>query len=361
MAPSILCNNLIAVFNLRLMAAATVHDLLATLQKGNIPPVMIIFGEEGYFLDQITHWVEQNAISEADRGFNQQVFFGKEAKVMDILDAAQSFPMMAEKKVIIVKEAQEVSDADREEGNKKLLRYFEKPNPTTILLWVVRNEKPDGRKAAWKFATSKGFLFEAPKMKEYQIPEFIHKYLALKQIKANPDAVQQLLDLVGADLVKVVNELDKLLLNLKPQQVLNSDMVLANVGLSREFNIFELQKALVMRDTPKALKIVRYFAANPKASPLIPNVAMLFTFFSKVLLAHGVAGQPEAVVAKTIGVPPFAVKDYLAAVRVFPRRKLAHILHLLHLADLRSKGMGGTEAMGEEAIYTELVMGVVLG
>lgn len=334
------------------------EQVLASLKKRQFAPVYFLQGEETFYIDLISDYIEKHALAEHEKGFNQMVLYGKDITVGNLLTQARRFPMMAERQVIIVKEAQDIQDLGREEAQKLLESYMERPVPSTILVINHKYKSLDGRKSLAKTIDAKAILVDSRKLYDNKIPEWITGYVKEKEYSIHPGATQLLADFIGNDLSRLSNEIDKLLINFKEKTEINADMVQKYVGISKEFNSFELQKALIGRDVLKANQIIQYFEANPKSNPLIQVVATLFSFFSKVLLAHDSKDKSDAGLAKALGVNPFFVKDYIQAMRTYPLLKVIRIIHHLRTADLQSKGVDAGQAT-EGQILKELVFKIL--
>ncbi|MBB6610151.1 DNA polymerase III subunit delta [Pontibacter sp. Tf4] len=338
--------------------AHTPEGILEQLQKRNFAPVYFLQGEEPYYIDLISDYIEQHALQEHEKGFNQVVIYGKDVDVATVLLQAKRFPMMAERSVVIVKEAQSIQDIDKEDGAKQLEAYLSNPLPSTILVFAYKHKTLDGRKSLSKAFAQHAVMLTTKKLWENQVPAWVTNYLKSKGIKATPQAVQQLSEFIGSDLSRLANEIDKLLLNLKPGQTIDERVVLENVGISKEYNIFELQAALIAQDALKANRIINYFEANPKNNPVIPNIGMLFSFFSKLLSLHGAADKSDAGLKKLLGQQAWKLKEYQHAMRLYPINRVADIVHYIREADLQSKGITGGD-MSEADIMRELVFKIL--
>ena len=265
---------------------------------------------------------------------------------------------MAERQVVIVKEAQELPDLAKEAGEKFLNAYIQNPLPSTILVFCHKYKTLDGRKSLGKNMDKYCVLVNTKKMYDNQLPEWINKFIAEKGAKINPKAALLLAENIGNDLSRLANEIEKLLINIKDKKEIDELLVEKYVGISKDYNVFELQKALTNRDVVKANRIINYFEANTKNNPIIPTLAALFGFFNKILLVHGSEDKSDGGIAKTLGVNPFFAKDYTAAARSFPVQKAINVIHYLHEADLRSKGIGSA-TMEEGQIMKELIFKIL--
>lgn len=336
----------------------TPEGILEQLQKRQFAPVYFLQGEEPYYIDLISDYIEEHALQEHEKGFNQVVIYGKDVDVATVLLQAKRYPMMSDRSVVIVKEAQSILDIEKEEGMKQLEAYLQHPLPSTILVFCYKHKSLDGRKSLAKAVSKQAVLLTTKKMYDNQVPAWVNSYLKQKNTRATPQAVLLLSEYIGADLSRLANEIDKLLLNLKPGATIDERVVQENVGISKEYNIFELQSALIARDALKVHRIIQYFEANPKNNPLIPNLSLLFAFFTKLLSLHTAADKSEGGVRKSLGNRGFLVKEYMQALRVFPLQRCVDIIHFVRVADLQVKGITGGD-MSEAAILRELAFKIL--
>ncbi|MBJ6117924.1 DNA polymerase III subunit delta [Pontibacter sp. BT310] len=338
--------------------AHTPESILEQLQKRNFAPVYFLQGDEPFYIDQISDYIEANALQEHEKGFNQVVVYGKDVDVATVLLQAKRFPMMADRSVVIVKEAQSILDIEKEDGAKQLEAYLKNPLPSTILVFAYKHKTLDGRKALSKAFAQHSVMLTTKKLYDNQVPAWVNNYLKTKNIKATPQAVLHLSEFIGSDLSRLANEIDKLLLNLKPGQTIDEKVVLENVGISKEYNIFELQAAIIAQDVLKANRIINYFEANPKNNPLIPNIGMLFSFFTKLLSLHAAADKSEAGLKKLLGQQAWKLKEFQHAMRVYPIARVVDIIHYIREADLQSKGISGGD-MSEADTLRELMFKIL--
>ncbi|MCJ8163699.1 DNA polymerase III subunit delta [Pontibacter sp. E15-1] len=336
----------------------TSEGILEQLKKRQYAPVYFLQGEEPYYIDLISDYIEEHVLQEHEKGFNQVVIYGKDVDVATVLLQAKRFPMMSEKSVVIVKEAQSIQDIEKEEGMKQLETYLNHPLTSTVLVFCFKHKTLDGRKALAKTIGKHAVLLTTKKLYDNQVPAWVNSYLKQQGVRATPQAVVLLSEFIGADLSRLANEIDKLLINLKPGATIDERVVQENVGISKEYNIFELQSALIARDALKAYRIIQYFEANPKNNPLIPNLSLLFSFFTKLLSLHTSADKSEGGVRKSLGNRGFLVKEYMQALRVFPLARCVDIIHGIRVADLQVKGITGGD-MSDAAILRELVFKVL--
>jgi DNA polymerase III subunit delta len=336
----------------------TADEILVKLKNKQYAPIYFLQGEEPYYIDLIADYIEANVLSESEKGFNQVVMYGKDADVATILLQAKRYPMMAERQVVIVKEAQATVDIDKESGIKQLETYFQNPLPSTVLVFCYKHKVLDGRKAFAKTVNKHAVLLTTKKLYDNQVHGWINSYLKSKGLQINPKATMLLSEYIGADISRLANEIEKLSINLKEGQTITEQMVQENVGISKDYNIFELQTALINQDVLKANRIVNYFEANPKNNPLIPNITLLFSFFAKLLGLHAAPDKSESAINRSLGNRSFLVKEYLQAMRVFHYARTVQIIGFIRQADLQSKGIeGGNMSDGE--ILRELVFKIL--
>jgi DNA polymerase-3 subunit delta len=332
--------------------------ILDRLMAGKYDPVYLLQGEETYYIDLISDYIEQHALTESEKGFNQVVVYGKDSSMASILTNARRFPMMAEIQVVIVREAQDIPDLNKEAGAKLLLDYLTKPSPTTVLVLCHKHKTLDKRKELGKKAEQLAVSATFKKPYDNQLADFVLEYVDQKKYAIEEDAARILAEYVGNDLNRLANEVDKILISHDRKETISITKVMANVGISREYNIFELQKALINRDWLQAAKISNYFVANPKKNPGIPIVAFLYSFFSKLLAAHGVGDRSSQGLVSSLKISPYAAKDYVAALQRYSQPKALEIVSLLRAADLKLKGVNvGSEDEGQ--ILKEVVFRIM--
>ena len=320
--------------------AATYEEIMSDLKNRIFRPVYFLAGEEPYYIDLITDYIEEKVLPESEKSFNQMVLYADDTNIASIIDVARRFPMMSSHQVVIIKEAQSLKKID------DLAIYLEKPLASTILVFSYKYKTLDKRTKLFKTLESHSVYFESPRLRDYQIPGWIDRYLMKKGIKTDPSAGAMLTEYLGTDLHKIANELDKLIITLpggKP--VITTELIEKNIGISKDYNNFELQKAIGERNILKSNMIVRYFADNPKDNPMTLTVASLFGFFSKLLQYHYLTDKSKNNVAASLKVNPFFVRDYESAAVKYNVAKTVQIISLLRTFDMRSKGFGdaGTE------------------
>ncbi len=316
--------------------------------------VYFLHGEEAFFIDRIAEEIERFGLQEHERDFNLTVVYGKDTTPEALVDACLRFPMMAERQVVVLREAQ----TWRIDAFDKLEAYFNKPTPTTVLVICHKHKKADGRKNWLKNLAKKQVVFTSEKLKDENLPEWIQLYVSSHKRRIGPVESKLLADHLGSDLGKLTNEVEKLCLVTEQGGTITSDLIQRNVGISKEYNIFELQKAMGTGDHLRAQRIA-HFLASDKNSPLVFTVGLLSSYFAKVSVVHANPGKPQAELASVLKVPPFFVRDYAQAARYYPPAKLAQVHHLLREADLRSKGVDNSSADDGE-LLRELVARVML-
>ena len=332
------------------MAKYTYETIMSELKNGTFRPVYYLMGEEGYFTDRITDYIMENALNEVERDFNLTVYYGLDSDIDTIVTAAKRFPMMAERQVIVVKEAQMLKNID------SLLFYLQAPQPTTVLVFAHKNGAIDKRKKVATELERTGVVLDSKKMRDDQLPAFINSYLREKGLSADNKSVLMMRESVGADLSRLAGEIDKLAIAL-PQGSVNitPELVEEHIGISKEYNNFELQNALVNKDILKANKIIQYFARNPKKNPIQMTLALLFSFFSNVMMCYYAPDKSERGVAEFLGLKSaWGVGDYIKAMKNYRAMHVMEILHLIRLADAQSKGAEGPQVPDGE-IMRELL------
>ncbi|NQZ75185.1 MAG: DNA polymerase III subunit delta, partial [Ekhidna sp.] len=329
-------------------------QILKDVSANQFAPIYFLQGEETFFIDSIVKIIEENALEESQKGFNQVVLYGKDTNLAEVLGAAKRYPMMGERQVVIVKEAQEIREWTKEDRQALILNYLENPLASTILVFAYKYKSIDKRTKFGKAVEKHSVFLNAKKLYDNQIPDWIHSYCKSKNVNIDQRAVLMLSESIGNNLQRLANEIEKLLLNVKEGQPIDEAMVQRYVGISKDYNIFELQNALSALDRKKAFKIVDYFASNPGNNPMVLTIYSLFSYFSKLLLIHHSSDKNERALASAIGVNPFFVKDYLKAARNYPLGKVVENIKFLHEADMQSKGIGHATKK-EGPVLTELV------
>jgi DNA polymerase III subunit delta len=328
----------------------TAPEILKDLKNRKFKPLYLLHGEEPYFIDMLGNYIEHNLLSDAEKGFNQTVVYGKDTDMMTVLNAAKRYPMMSDYQVVLVKEAQDMKWG-KDDGDGKtidpLLSYLEKPLPSTILVFCYKYGKFDKRKKTYKAIDKNGVVFESATLYDNKVPGWIEDFVKEKGYRINAQAAALLGEYLGNDLSKVANELDKLMLNVNSGQEITSKEIQDNIGISKEYNVFELQAALARKDAVKVNRIINYFEANQKANPMVVVLGTLNNYFSKVLRYHYATDKSPNGIARELGVSPFFVKDYETAARTFNYGKTMQVIGLLREYDLKSKGVDSNADNGQ--------------
>ena len=326
----------------------TYDQILSAIHKKEFAPVYFLTGEEPYFIDMISDTIENEALDEADRAFNQIVLYGRDVDVETIANHARSFPMMGDRMVVIVKEAQDVKDLERFEA------YLDTIPETTLLVFVYKYKKFDKRKTLAKKIDKAGVWFESKKLYDSNIHGWIQNYLKADGYSITPKATQMLADFLGTDLHKIANELMKLTIALPKNKSIDDADVERNIGISKDYNVFELQNAIGSRDVLKANRIVSYFGDNGKDNPLLVTAITLYGYFTKLIKLHCAQDKSQGNLASVLGVNPFFVKDYLTAARNYPPQVCIRNISILREFDMKSKGYESGET-SEKDLYREMI------
>jgi DNA polymerase-3 subunit delta len=328
----------------------TYDVILRDLKNKIYHPVYLLEGEEPYYIDIVSSFIENNVLPEAERSFNQVILYGKETTANEIRQRAINYPMFSNYQVLVVKEAQMLKKWE------DLLNYVEKPVKSTILVICHKYDNFDKRTKVAKAIQQHGVIMTTKKLYDNQVPEWIHQYLKERNFEIQPQAAAMIVEYVGNELSRVSNELEKLILNVPPGKEISTDDIEENIGISKEYNTFELNKALATKDILKANRIINYFASNERSNPLVLTMGSLFTYFSKIWLIHQARPRTDAELGELLSlrVMPVILNEYKMAARNYPLQKTEQIITLLHEYDLRSKGInnGGT---GGGMLLKELV------
>jgi DNA polymerase III subunit delta len=327
-------------------------QILVDLKNKNYKPVYFLMGEESYFIDLITDYIANNVLNETEKVFNQLMLYGKDVDAIAVIEASRRFPMMANHQVIIVKEAQNIKNIE------ELVHYTEKPLKSTILVINYKYKILDKRKKLYNSLGKYGVVFNSEKLYEDKIPGWISKYLSQRKFSITPEASILLTEFLGNDLGKIVNELNKLLISIPVNSNITPDIIEKNIGASKDYNNFELQKALVARNVLKANRIIDYFDKNPKENPIILTVTLLFSFFSKIFTYHFLKDKSKGAVAGALKINPYFVSDYETAAKRFSPAKLVEIISALRETDVKSKGVGNT-SVSDHDLLRELIFKIM--
>lgn len=330
--------------------------LINEINKKEFKPIYLLHGEEPFYIDELDKVIIQAALEEDQRDFNQMIFYGKDADLNSILEEAKSFPMMAERRLVVVREAQDLKFKDDKDNrdSEKFEKYCENPNPTTVLVFEYKYKTFDKRKKVFKHITNKGAVFQSDKVKDYNLVQWINAFLQQKKYGITPKAAQLLADSIGNNLARIANELLKLELLLKEGTTINEIHIEENIGISKEYNVFELVNAISSRDTLKAFRIIDYFEHTPKSGPLVVVISNLFTFYVRLMRIHFNKGKHPDQLAKELGMHPFAVKQLVQASNLYPPKIAARNIDFLQEYDLKSKGIGNSSS-SEAGLMKELI------
>ena len=330
----------------------SVEKIITDWKKKSFKPIYWLEGEEEYFIEKVIAYAEHNILSKSEVSFNLSVFYGKDAGWADIVNACRRYPMFAERQVVILKEAQQMKDVE------KLETYIENPLSSTIFVVSYKGKKLDARKKFAKLVKERGVLVTTKKMYDSQLPEWTKELLQSKGLSISQKGLALLVDHIGNDLIRIENEIDKILVNLGKRTNITEEDIEEYIGVSKDFNVFELQTALASKDIARAIRIIQYFQANPKAAPIQLVLPSLYSFFSKVFMIFGAGESDEKAMAAVIGVNPYFINDYLKASRLYTYPEIENVLMLLHHYNLKSVGVGdtGTE---DASLLKELVVKIM--
>ncbi|MCB6231416.1 DNA polymerase III subunit delta [Flavobacterium psychrophilum] len=327
-----------------------VLKIINDIKAGNIKPIYFLMGEEPYYIDKLSEYIEKNILQEHERDFNQTVLYGRDVTIEDVVSNAKRYPMMADRQVVIVKEAQDlIRTID------KLESYAENPQPTTVLVICYKYKTLDKRKKITKILAQKGVVYESKKLYENQVGEWLKRVLSGKKLNIEPKASAMLVDFLGTDLSKIANELDKLAIILPQGSTITPAIIEENIGFSKDFNIFEFRKAIGERNQLKSYKIADHFAQNPKDNPMVVTTSLVFSFFIQLLKYHGLKDKNPKTVAPILAVSPFFLKDYDIALRNYPMKKVSQIVASLRDIDVKSKGVGAN-ALPQSDLLKEMLV-----
>ncbi|TDT45005.1 DNA polymerase III delta subunit [Maribacter spongiicola] len=328
-------------------------QIVNAIKKGQISPIYFLYGEEAYFIDKISDYIAANVLNEEEKGFNQMVLYGRDVSIEDIVGNAKRYPMMAERQVVIVKEAQHLSRTI-----ENLSSYAENPQQSTVLVICYKYKKLDKRKKLHKIVKKNGVIFESKKLYENQVSDWLRKHLVSRGYTISHKAALLLVEYLGTDLGKISKELDKLKLVLPKQTEINPQHIEEHIGISKDYNNFELKRAIGDRDIVKATKIINYFAQNPKDNPFILTITLLHSFFTQLLQYHGLSDHNPKSVASALRINPYFVNEIQTAARNYPMKKVSGIISSLREMDLKGKGVGATP-MKEADLLKELLYKIV--
>lgn len=329
-----------------------VLKIVNDIKNGNIKPIYFLMGEEPYYIDKLSDYIDQNILSEEEKGFNQTVLYGRDVSMENIISTCKRYPMMADKQVVIVREAQDLAKTI-----DKIESYAENPMPTTVLVFCYKYKTLDKRKKATKLLEKNGLVYESKKLYDNQVGEWIKRVLSGKGFTIEPKASAMLVEFLGTDLSKINNELEKLQIVLPKGSTISAKHIEENIGFSKDYNVFELRKALGERNQLKAYQIAQYFADNPKDNPMVVTTSLVFGFFLQLLQYHGLKDKNPKNVAAVLKVNPYFLKDYDLALRNYPMKKVSQIVATLRDIDVKSKGVGAN-AMSQHDLLKEMLVKV---
>lgn len=335
--------------NLKQKIMDEVIKIVNDIKGGNIKPIYFLMGEEPYYIDKLSDYIEQNVLSEEEKGFNQTVLYGRDVSIEDIISTAKRYPMMAERQVVIVKEAQDLTRTI-----DKLESYAEKPMPSTVLVFCYKYKTLDKRKKMTKLLDKTGVVYESKKLYENQVGDWIKRVLSGKSYSIEPKANAMLVEFLGTDLSKINNELEKLQIILPKGSTITAKHIEENIGFSKDFNVFELRKAIGERNQLKAYTIADNFAQNPKDNPIVMTTSLVFGFFVQLLKYHGLKDRNPKNVAAVLSVNPFFLKEYDVALKNYPMKKVSQIVAALRDIDVKSKGVGAN-ALSQSDLLREML------
>lgn len=335
-----------------------VQEILSAIKQRKYKPLYLLHGEESHYIDVVCDAIENTVLNDAQKGFDQTILYGKDVDFSTIVSAAKRYPMMSDYQVIIVKEAQGLKWKG-EDGVELLAKYVENLTPTTILVFAYKYGKFDKRTKLYKSIEKAGVAFESEKLYDNKVAPWIVEEIHNNGHKIHPQAAALMAEYLGTDLSKVANEVQKLILNVSKEREITVQDVEQNIGISKDFNVFELNNALGKRDALKAVQIVDYFAANPKSNPSVLVMGTLYGYFAKVLKYHYLTDKSSQAVAKELGVSPFFVKDYEYAARNFNKSKLFQIMSVLKDYDLKFKGLDAGPNTSDGDLFREMIFKIL--
>lgn len=326
-----------------------VEKIISEWKKNSFKPVYWLEGEEEYYIDKAVEYAEHHILPESEASFNLTVFYGRDANWADVINACRRYPMFAERQVVILKEAQQMRDVE------KLEAYVDNPLHSTVFVVSYKDKKVDGRTSFAKTLKAKAVLVTTKKMYDSKLPEWTQELVQSKGLSISAKGLALLVDHIGNDLSRIENEIDKLSVNLGKRKGITEEDIEEFIGVSKDFNVFELQAALAKKDLAKAVRIIQYFEANPKSAPIQLVLPSLYSFFSKVFMVFGAGSHDEKSVAAALGINPYFIKDYMQAANLYKFEGVEKILLLLHTYNLKSVGVNdaGTE---DASLMKEMVV-----
>ncbi|MBI2258832.1 MAG: DNA polymerase III subunit delta [Flavobacteriia bacterium] len=330
------------------------QKILSDIQQKKIAPIYLLHGEEPFFIDILSKEIQKHTLEDHERDFNESVVYGKDADIASVLSFAKGYPMMAEKKLVIIREAQDVKDKDYD----LIEKYIHNFNESSVFVFAFKYKKLDSRIRLYKLFKEKGIVYLSEKIRDYQLPSWINSYLKNKKYRISEKAAVLLADFLGNDLSKIVNELEKLQLLIPPQSEINESDIEKNIGISKDYNIFELNNAILEKNIIKALKIVDYFAHNPKAASILALIPTLYNSFSKLMKIHSNPHQSNEYYAQNFGGSPYQIKELRKSEMYYSPRKIAENIAVLLEYDLKAKGVENV-SFSESDLMKEMVFKLI--
>ncbi|NVJ86074.1 MAG: DNA polymerase III subunit delta [Algoriphagus sp.] len=330
------------------------NDVIKDLKAGKFSPVYFLEGEEPYYIDLITKIIEETAIPEHERSFNQLAIYGKDANMGIVLNNARKFPMMAERQLVVIKEAQSLPDWGNDGVSELLVKYLESPLPSTILVFAYKYKKIDGKTLLGKALNKHAVYVRSEKVADYKMREWVEAYIKETGHQIDAKAATLLADSIGNNLEVMTNEISKMLINFKEPTQITTDHISKYVGINKDYNNFELLKAIGYRNAYKANQIIQYFSQNPKNHPIIPLFSLIYFYFRQLILIHEHKAQTADQVASVLKMNPFIAREYLAVSRNYNLGKIIEVFKHIREADLRYKGVG-SGSMTDAEILRDLV------
>ncbi len=328
-------------------------NILKDIDNKKYKPIYFLHGLEPYFIDKISKYIETHVLTEEEQDFNQTLMYGKEVDVHQLMNTVKQYPMGAERQVVIIREAQDIKKIELLEP------YFANPVASTLLVLAYKHKKVDKRKKFYTALKKTALIFESNPLYDNQIPAFISKYIKEKGYSITPKGISLIHEFVGNNLSKVANEIDKMLINFPTPKEITEEDIENNIGISKDYNVFELQNALGKKDVLKVNKIINYFAANKKDFPMIKVVNSLFYYFQKLFKYHFLENKTnQQAIASALGVSPYFVNDYIDASKRYNPKKLSKVMSLLQEFDLKSKGYKN-ESSSDEDLIKELIFKII--
>ena len=344
---------IVSLYETNIFVVMSAEKIIADFKRKNFKPIYWLEGEEPYFIDEVVAYAEHKILSESEASFNLTIFYGRDANWADVINACRRYPMFAERQVVLLKEAQHMKDIEKLEG------YIDNPLTSTIFVVCYKDKKVDGRGKLSKTLKQKGELLSTKKLYDNQLPEWANHMINHHGLTIDQRALALLVDHVGNDLSRLQNEIEKLAVNLGTRKAINEDDIEKYIGVSKEFNVFELQDALAKKNLPKAIRIIHYFEQNPKAVPIQMILPALYNFFSKTYMIFGVPSNNEKDIATALGVNPYFMKDYMQCAKNYGQQGVERILLLLHSYNLRSIGINNGSA-DDAGLMKELVVKMMI-